>query len=431
MSKGLIQSVPENGFKGLGRLRTLLLNGNMLRNVANFTFLDLVNLELLNLSSQPIESIEQNAFQGLIHLQTLDLSFCYMKTFDVYTYSNMLGLDTLHLYGNFLHSLHIPENDSVSFSFSLVHLDSYICCWEQFKCSVNQTLLHLCPNGFTSMKKSSYLLYGSVILTGHVFLMIYMYTKAISVSNVLFLVLSCIADGCQGLYILMVMIKDDLYETGMLHGHGGMKHTWCLTAATIQQFSFSLPLLLKAVQSREMQVSICEFVVGNTGRRKTKVVVVYLIAILFSMYPVLLNLAVNQEIGDATSRCSYFYQTGQGSSEWAASVLLIMNIIHNLAVVITVWACFKVALIKTKLARELGNKDIANQVIRILRPCFRATFSSMVTIIVTSVSYNLYHSSQTDVKWAYRGEWMMLMYSLPASLQLLLHIYFDLYRRIK
>ena len=220
----------------------------------------------------------------------------------------------------------------------------------------------------------------------------------------------------------------------MLHGRGGIKHAWCLTAATIQQFSFSLPLLLKAVQSREMQVSICEFVVGHTGSRKTrlmKVISVSLIAILFSLYPVLLNLAVNQEIGDATSRCSFFYQTGQGSSEWAASVLLIMNIIHNLAAVITVWACFKVALMKTKLAKELGNKDIANQVIRILRPCFRATFSSMVTIIVTSVSYNLYHSSQTDVKWAYRGEWMMLMYSLPASLQLLLHIYFDLYRRIK
>ena len=432
LSHNKINSIAVNAFDGLFSLHMLLLNNNSLRSLENFIFKDLGNLDTLNLSSQLIESVQENAFQGLIKLQILDLSFCRLSALDVTSYTKILKLNVLYIQGNAIGTMQLHRNENISFS--LAKIDSYLCCFEIFNCIVSDSLKHLCSNNFTSLKKTLYYIYGSIIFIGHISLAIYLHIRMKSRSSLRLIVICTCVDGFHGVYVLMVIGREDLFGTSAVYEQGGMKHIWCLVAAWAQQMLVVLPLLLKAMHVREMCNSVSNFDfthTTNSKQRWLKLMAVSLCASITSSFPIFLNLIVTQGPGDASSRCSFLYHTAI-SNRWSAVVLVILTLIHICAVLVTVVSCYQVLVIKRRLEKELatfGSKGHTNQALNILRPCFRAIFSAVISFILTTASLVLFFSG-SDAQWAYQGEWMMLMYSLPSCLQLLLHVYFDVYQRV-
>lgn len=82
-----VKSIEENYFKGLLKLKFLIMTDINIENIANGAFLDLISLELLVLSSNRIQFLSKNTFAELKALKILDLRsneirFLHSKIFE-------------------------------------------------------------------------------------------------------------------------------------------------------------------------------------------------------------------------------------------------------------------------------------------------------------------------------------------------------------
>lgn len=82
-----VTTVNDNHFKGLSKLKHLQLRQNKIELVVSDAFVDLVNLEVLSLSSNRIKTLGRNAFASLKALKTLylydnEIQFLHPKIFN-------------------------------------------------------------------------------------------------------------------------------------------------------------------------------------------------------------------------------------------------------------------------------------------------------------------------------------------------------------
>lgn len=124
-----ITRLPSKLFRGLNSLRNLTLAENHIKRIFPLTFKDLVNLERLSLSGNPLydvsaellryqsslrhldigycklEKLAWNSFNGLWRLETLDLRGNQLKSLDPYAFSDLTSLQVLYLGHNLLKKL--------------------------------------------------------------------------------------------------------------------------------------------------------------------------------------------------------------------------------------------------------------------------------------------------------------------------------------
>lgn len=93
-------------FKNIGySLRSLYLNGNMIKTLNNHAMGDLPVLEILNLSFNNISILRRRSFQGLMNLLHLDLSHNDIENLQIEQFSNLIRLRYLRLNENRIKAL--------------------------------------------------------------------------------------------------------------------------------------------------------------------------------------------------------------------------------------------------------------------------------------------------------------------------------------
>nr|XP_054752308.1 leucine-rich repeat-containing protein 4C-like isoform X1 [Lytechinus pictus] len=100
--------------------RTLLLSGNILRNILEDSFVGLSNLVSLDLSSCEIRTISPRAFNGLDNLHTLNLQLNHMDTLPSGAFAGLTNLRELYLQRN---QLQILPGDMFNDTIFLSELD--------------------------------------------------------------------------------------------------------------------------------------------------------------------------------------------------------------------------------------------------------------------------------------------------------------------
>ncbi|KAH3780612.1 hypothetical protein DPMN_158431 [Dreissena polymorpha] len=73
LSMSMLESLPEDAFKGWPNLTGLDLSSNRLRNISRATFRGLAKLRWLYLTSNTLEYIDDGAFEGMSDLEQLNL----------------------------------------------------------------------------------------------------------------------------------------------------------------------------------------------------------------------------------------------------------------------------------------------------------------------------------------------------------------------
>lgn len=105
LSRCRIRIIDDRAFKGLTNLVELDLSGNMLENVPSETFPDCPSLMRLTLSGNPVKALRKAAFNHLSFLSTLELSNCELSRVEEGAFQGLPNLEWLHLDGNRLTSL--------------------------------------------------------------------------------------------------------------------------------------------------------------------------------------------------------------------------------------------------------------------------------------------------------------------------------------
>ncbi|XP_062981925.1 leucine-rich repeat transmembrane neuronal protein 2 [Elgaria multicarinata webbii] len=100
-----IETVREDGFQGLYKLKELILSSNKISHLPNTTFSQLLNLQHLDLSFNQLSALHPELFYGLRKLQTLSLRSNSLRTIPVRLFSDCRSLDFLDLSTNRLRSL--------------------------------------------------------------------------------------------------------------------------------------------------------------------------------------------------------------------------------------------------------------------------------------------------------------------------------------
>lgn len=127
-----IYSVDPNAFRGLRRLKELVLSSNKITQLPNATFRPMPNLRHVHLSYNNLQSLEPDLFHGLRKLQTLHLRSNALKTIPVRIFQDCRSLEFLDVGYNQLQSLarnafagllkltelHLEHNDLVKVNFA-------------------------------------------------------------------------------------------------------------------------------------------------------------------------------------------------------------------------------------------------------------------------------------------------------------------------
>jgi hypothetical protein len=100
LSYNQIGSIEENTFKNLINLKELYLNNNKIIIIHTNAFQYLINLEILNLSNNQIGSIEENTFKNLINLKELYLNNNKIMTIHKNAFQNLNKMNLIRLENN-------------------------------------------------------------------------------------------------------------------------------------------------------------------------------------------------------------------------------------------------------------------------------------------------------------------------------------------
>ncbi|XP_078522744.1 leucine-rich repeat transmembrane neuronal protein 4 isoform X1 [Lissotriton helveticus] len=152
-----INSVDEDVFQGIRRLKELILSSNKITHLHNKTFHPVPNLRNLDLSYNKLQSLQQDQFKGLRKLLILHLRSNSLKTVPIRVFQDCRNLDFLDLGYNRLRSLsrnafagllklkelHLEHNQFSKVNFAhfprLFNLRSLYLQWNRVR-SINQGL---------------------------------------------------------------------------------------------------------------------------------------------------------------------------------------------------------------------------------------------------------------------------------------------------
>ena len=292
---GLLSSVPE--LKYCFELINFILANSSLTILEPHTFRSCVNLRYLKLENTGITSIQGDAFGGLQELTTLIILYDYVTVIEPNAFSGLANLPNLSLSGmhimtinpfgfsglDSLTYLNLSDNKITEFpkgiletlphlgtldvnlnpiqtvsqanieALTMITLDgpSYLCCYfESFKCSFH-FLRSLCTETLSFSQTTVFIIYGLLITSGNIFILIII--AQLMKGKRKYLVLEAVTtftfDSLQGVYILMVMLKDPLFDYGVIHHSLGMKHMWCLFSSHLQVLAAMFVAATKGVQA--------------------------------------------------------------------------------------------------------------------------------------------------------------------------------------
>lgn len=96
---GSLTSV-ENQFKGLSKLKYLNLMHNNIENVTGDAFIDLINLEEMDLAENKIQILEEKTFASLKAMKKLHLRDNKIRNFHPGIFKNLVNIEFINLRGN-------------------------------------------------------------------------------------------------------------------------------------------------------------------------------------------------------------------------------------------------------------------------------------------------------------------------------------------
>ncbi|XP_052227710.1 probable oxidoreductase PXDNL [Dreissena polymorpha] len=108
LSMSMLESLPEDAFKGWPNLTGLDLSSNRLRNISRATFRGLAKLRWLYLTSNTLEYIDDGAFEGMSDLEQLNLHDNRLRNISRETFIGLAKLRILYLRNNRIRNISRP-----------------------------------------------------------------------------------------------------------------------------------------------------------------------------------------------------------------------------------------------------------------------------------------------------------------------------------
>ena len=156
LANNSIKNLPQDVFKGLGKLAHLILSNNQITDIAAQVFNDLGELEFLKLDSNSISTIAAGAFDGLYmtKLYKIDLANNSIEN-TVGVFHNLNSLAELNMSGNSLQSFPEFGNSSVE-SLILDHNKIEMIGRDDLKSYPMLTTLSLHHNSISDISKDAF-----------------------------------------------------------------------------------------------------------------------------------------------------------------------------------------------------------------------------------------------------------------------------------
>ena len=418
LSFNQINFIERNTFKGLETVVSLTLRNNSLAHVTRHTFEGLDNLVVLNLAQQPLLSVRTVHFQHLTKLMTLNMSFCELTKLELGS-SELTTL--MDVSGNQLQT--ITGAESIDIFITIINDHPYTCCLNAFNCTVEKAYGQLCSSQTNPVKTVMLGIYGCSLLIENTAQAIYLKHRWSSHSTILLVLFAGLADAAQGLHVLMLVVKDPLFDRGMVHDINTAKHQWCVSAAWLQIASPAVSLTLKALQIWDNYRKALRKVVVLEKTSRYSLFRVSSIALLISLLyacPVIHTLLAYGELPNVSQFCSFSYLTGTTSIRGHVLLLLILPTVPIIAMFI---GCYRIDnLLKSAKQVLEGFGEI-----RYLKkrhnfkwqPVVKAILSAFVILVSITTYCVVCFMPYND--WIH-GVWFALVYSIPAFSQPILQL---------
>ena len=413
-----INYIERNTFIGLKTVVSLSLRKNLLVQVTNRTFEGLDNLINLDLAMQPILSVSTAHFQHLTKLMTLNMSFCKLTKLELSPSNRTTIIDVT---GNQLQSLTGAESmDNVV---TIISDQPYTCCLNAFNCTVEKAFGHLCSSQTNRANTIILGIYGFMLLILNTAQALYLKHRWSSHSTILLVLFSGLADAAQGLHVLMLVVKDPLFDRGMVHDINTAKHQWCVSAAWLQIASLAVSLTLKALQVWDNYRKALRKVVVLEKTSRYNLFNVSSIAILISLLyacPITHTQLVNGELPNVSQFCSFAFLAGTTSIRVHVLLLLILP---TAPIIVTCIFCNRVENLLKRAKNVLQRFDEMRHVQKRHNVKWQPVVKAILSACVIFISLGTFATVCLipDSDWIH-GVWFTVVFSIPAFIQPVLQL---------
>ncbi|XP_052685066.1 uncharacterized protein LOC128164975 [Crassostrea angulata] len=357
LSYNLIQNITNVMFKGLNRLRYLNLQNNLIAMLDEFSFSRLESLRTLNLAFNQIHTINKMAFENLLSLAKLNLTGNKLKSLAPARFIALNKLEILDLSGNGLQVLEydaFKSSDSVKYLYihsnkltvsramfqglcnlEWLQTDSYIiCCAKPLtvhssKCISPKDSISSCEQlinvGFLA-QMIWYMALFSVI--GNAYVIYYRIQGGIkgNASQGVFVLHLSVSDFLMGVYLFIIAIADLEYRNIYGFNDGEWRYSMaCTIAGLLATTSSEASMIFIFLITIERYIVLKHpFSAGFAKNRRLILfvtIVAWLIAILFSVIPVL----VYPDFYSRSTVCISLPLTPERRTGWEYSTFLFIG----------------------------------------------------------------------------------------------------------
>ena len=417
LSTSGITYMEKRTFEGLKQLKKLDLQFNPLTSIDTDLFAGLTNVEILDLSNQGLVSLPGQAFSELYKLTALNLSHNFLKHITLFHYMANTSID---ISDNPLEHVRLPSN--VTGDWLLVTSGNYLCCMDIFNCHAPESIFHLCPSDMNSVLKMVCILYAICLVAINFSLaLIIRFRTSRSESRVL-TVTSCLVDTGQGGHILLLMMKDVLWDIGTVHKMEGPRHLLCVFTAWLQLASSSISICIKTLQAYIYHGQASSRVVG--GRHSVNSTLSLLITHLgfLAALPIVLSLFQKAPLPDVSAYCT-FIRT-RPDQWWIVLLVSCFLVGHVVMASLIIWFGMKSLDIIRESASRLAEFGMTSTMTTSgpWRLWTRAYISLCVEFVALLMLLFMCVKDR-DTRVPLKGVWVNIIYSLPSLVQAFLQIH--------
>ena len=217
----------------------------------------------------------------------------------------------------------------------------------------------------------------------------------------------------------MLVVKDPLFDRGMVHDINTAKHQWCVSAAWLQIASLAVSLTLKALQVWDNYRKASHIAVAHSKHSKFSLLkvstIVVTICLLYSS-PVLHTMVAHKELPDVSQYCTFMLLTGDTALGIHVLLLVVLQIMPVTAILV---GCYHVERLLKGTRKMLERFDQGTTHVKKRhnvkwQPVVKGILSACV--ILVSITTFCVVCFTPDKYWIH-GVWFTLVFSIPAFSQ--------------
>ena len=414
LSDNQIEYIEKDAFIALSNVIVVKLGHNILTDISSTPCVYFSGVTFLSLSHMRIDRIDRQSLAGLQSLRTLDLSHVNITSLDLAFLATLNNFSSLLLTGSHLSSTTVLASQRNNV---LVDINnSFICCYEMVTCASSHDIRHLCSLDINIAMRIVYSCYGILIIILHISFAVHNHRNKLPFNRTgLVIRFSLLADSCQGVYILMVVSRDPLWDTGTVHVNGGPKHVWCTIAAWLQMASSSVSIALQTFQSFGMMYKAKSVLLVKNEKWQTirnKILILCLIVSIINASPIFVSVSANNKLPDVSALCSFIHVSSFDGKIGLPVTIVLCITMHLVCIAVNLVCNQQVQQITEKSARNLAEFGVTIKKKRRIpkRICLRLAYNILVNLLCQSV-FIFGFMYPHNIEWTLKGGWLMIVYS--------------------